>query len=103
MWCAMTISSRMSRTYCHPPTLLPWLMSPTVRFAVIGPRAAAEEATRPASERFAAIFGMMQSGWEVAMRRLPPELAELVSRPAERLAAAGLNTQRSYEHAHSAH
>jgi hypothetical protein len=81
-----------ARYWQAPETRLPWLMSPTIRFAVIGPRAAAEEAGRPASARFAAFFSLMQSGWDAALRLLPPELAEVVSRPAESLAGecAGL-------------
>ena len=77
-----------ARYWGAPPLRLPWLMTPTARFAAMGPQAADEEAVRPASARFAPFFEMMRTGWEAALRHLPPEATELVSRPPERLAAA---------------
>ena len=80
--------ARLHARYWGAPELrLPWLTSPEARFAIIGPRAADEEASRPASARFAPFFEMMRTGWEAALRRLRPEAAELVSLPPERLAA----------------
>ena len=76
-----------ARYWGAPELRLPWLTPPAARFAVIGPRAAGEEAARPASARYAPFFEMMQRGWEAALRRLRPEEAELVSLPPERLAA----------------
>jgi hypothetical protein len=68
---------------------LPWLAAPVVRFALLGPIAAAEEARRALPAGF---LDDVRRGWELALSRLPPPVRDLVSRPARVLAAdcAGL-------------
>lgn len=68
---------------------LPWLAAPVVRFALLGPMAAIEEARRPSPDVF---FEDVRRGWEMAFSRLPPHVKDLLSRPASVLAAdcAGL-------------
>ncbi len=68
---------------------LPWLAAPAVRFALLGPQAATEEARRPSPDAF---FDDVRRGWETAFSRLPPHVKDLLGRPASVLAAdcAGL-------------
>ena len=64
---------------------LPWLAAPAVRFALLGPQAATEEARRPSPDAF---FDDVRRGWEMAFSRLPPHVKDLLARPASALAAA---------------
>ena len=68
---------------------LPWLAAPVVRFALLGPQSATEEARRPSPDVF---FDDVRRGWAMAFSRLPPNVTDLLSREASVLAAvcAGL-------------
>jgi hypothetical protein len=63
---------------------LPWLATPVVRYALLGPMASTEEARRSSSDVF---FDDVRRGWAMAFSRLPPDIRDLLSRPASVLAA----------------
>jgi hypothetical protein len=63
---------------------LPWLAAPAVRFALLGPQAAMEEAQQPEPDAF---FDDVRRGWEMAFSLLPPHIKHLLSRPASVLAS----------------
>ena len=63
---------------------LPWLAAPAVRFALLGPQAATEEARWPEPDAF---FDDVRRGWETAFSRLPSHIKALLDLPASVLAA----------------
>jgi thiamine kinase-like enzyme len=64
---------------------LPWLTCPKHIFGLLGPHAAAEEASREAPHM---LLQVVSRGWEEAFDRLPARIVNMLSRPADVLAAA---------------
>jgi hypothetical protein len=58
---------------------IPWLAPLSARFHILHPTAGTEELNRTP---VAAVFTLVQRGWEIALRNLPARIATLLQRPA---------------------
>ena len=87
-----------TRFWDSPSLGLPALVPPERALAVFRPEAPDEEARQPAPHP---IFEWVRQGWAASLRRLPPPLAELLSRPAVPFARLAAGLPRTLRHANT--
>jgi hypothetical protein len=87
-----------ARFWASPVLTLPALVTPARALAVFRPEAPDEEARQPSPHP---IFEWVRQGWASSLRRLPPKLGELLSRPAAPFARVAAGLPRTLRHANT--